>query len=189
MLLSFNVSLSFSQSKAKTIKKGAMYSCCIESPKQVAISGIPAWVFSTLGVGFLDSPQGVMSGQNCAYAINTYTGGLGEPIIADPSESIEISYKVKNGLVYLWDPSISKNEPKDESGYILILRIENDETLTPIKTSSEAMLNIGSFVYMGNYFSTKNMSDEALAQLEINGLTKLLSLRNQKPKIELIQPK
>ena len=185
MLLSFNVSLSFSQSNGGTIKKGSIYSCNIESPKQVAISGIPSWVFSTLFIAFQDSHQGGMGGQTCAYAINTYTGGLGEPIMADASESVLISYKVKNGLVYIWDPSVSKNEPKDESGSIVILRIENDETLTPVKTSLEAMLNIGAFVYMGNL----SMSEEKMAQMEINGLTKLLSLRNQNPKIELIQPK
>ena len=105
--------------------------------------------------------------------------------MADASEAVMFSYKVKNGLVYLWDPSISSNEPKDESGFFIILRIENDETLTPIKTSLEGLLNISKFVYMGN----TSMSDEAASQVEKIGLTKLISLRNQELKIELTSPK
>ena len=114
MLLSFNVSLSFSQSKAGTIKKGSLYYCNLKNPEQVAVSGIPSWVFYTMFLGFQDNTQGGLGSQTSAYTINTYTGGLGEPIMADASEAVMFSYKVKNGLVYLWDPSISSNEPKDE---------------------------------------------------------------------------
>lgn len=185
MLLSFETSLLFSQSKGKTIKKGSIYICNMEKPKQVAVYGTPAWVLNTLFFLFEDGQNGGMGGQACVYAIDTYTGGIGNAIANNTTESVPFLYKVRNGHVYIWESKAQ--EPKDESGYLLILTIEDNDYLLPIKTSQQNMLNLSKFVYMGNYKEIKSMSDMAADMVEKNALTKLLSVRNQETNIELVE--
>lgn len=170
MLLSFNASLLFSQSKGKTIKKGATYIGNVKSPRQIAAYGTPAWLFSTMSVIFIDG-QSVISTNKCAYSINLYTGGLDNVIFSQNTESISTSYFVKNGNVYIWDPSEGK--PTDETGYLLIFKINNDESLTLTKTSLEG-LNLGKFVYMSDYYKMSKMGSTDLQQIEVVALTKLL---------------
>ncbi len=185
MFLSLETSLLYSQSKGKTIKKESMYVCNIDSPKQVAVSGKPAWVLNTMFFLFEDGKKGGMGGQSCVYAINTYNGGLGEAIATNVTEAVPFSYREKNGLVYVWD--LDDTEPEDDSGYFLILSIEDDEYLTPIKTSQQNMLKLSKLVYVGNYKEIKAMSDREVEEVEKYALTKLLFLRDQATSIELME--
>jgi protein TonB len=186
VLLLFNASLLFSQSKGKNIKKGSVYICNFERPKQVAVYGTPAWVFSTMFFIFDDVKTGGMGVQVCIYTINTSTGGLGDAINAEATETVPFSYRVRDGLVYIWE---SNDEPKDESGYVLILTMEENEYLTPIKTTEKDMVKLSKFVYLGDFNKIKAMSDVESDRVERNALTKLLSLRDQKTNIELVKKK
>lgn len=185
MLLSLVTSLLYSQNKGKTIKKESMYVCNIDSPKQVAVYGTPAWVFQTMFFLFEDGKKGGMGGQACVYSINTNTGGLGDAIATNATEAVPFSYRERNGLVYVWESD--DTEPKDESGYALILKIEDDYELMPIKTSQQELLKLGKFVYMGNFNEIKAMSDMAAENVEKRVLTKLLMLSDQKTNIELME--
>ena len=181
VLLSFNASLLFSQSKGKTIKKGSVYICNIERPKQVAVYGTPAWVFSTMFFIFDEVKTGGMGVQVCIYTINTSTGGLGDAINAEATETVPFSYRVRDGLVYIWE---SNDEPKDESGYAIILIMEGDEYLTPLKTTEKDMVKLSKFVYMGDFKKIKAMSEVEADIVERSALSKLLSLRDQESYIE-----
>ena len=184
LFLSFNVALSYaetsfdrtkmrpelSQSKVKTIKKGSVFVGNMESPRQIAVYGTPAWLFKTVSICFLD---GKMCGMTCsvsAYSIDMYTGGLGKVLYSDTSEATQGSYCVKDGRVYVWDSGVA--EPKDESGYSLVFSIE-EECLTLIKTQIET-INSKKLVYMADFYKMKKMSDEQLYQIEVVAYTKLL---------------
>ena len=170
VVLSSTASQAFSQSKAKTIKKGAVYIGNVSSPQQIAAYGTPAWLFSTMSVCFIEG-QCALSFNKCIYSINMYTGGLGNAIYSDNTEAMPTSYLVKDGNVYIWDPA--EGEPKDEAGYLLIFKIDDDESLTLTKTSKEG-LDLGKFVYMSDYYNMKKMGNAELQQVEIVALNKLL---------------
>ena len=169
VVLSFNASLSFSQSKGNTIKNGSIYIGNVIEPKQVAAYGTPAWVFSTMSISFIDD-IGALTFNSCVYSINMYTGGLGNAMHSQTSEATQVAYHVKNGNVYVWDPT--DGEPKDESDYLLVFKID-DGYLTLIKTQ-EKSLKLGKYVYMSDYNKMKKMSEAELVQVEKEALGKLL---------------
>ena len=169
VLLSFNASLSFSQSKGKTIKNGSIYIGNAIEPKQVAAYGTPAWVFSTVSISFIDGLCALTT-NSCVYSINMYTGGLGNAMHSQASEAISVSYLVKNGNVYVWDSE--EAEPQDESGYSFVFKIE-DGYLMLIK-AQEKSLKLGKYVYMSDYNKMKKMSNAELIQVEKEALGKLL---------------
>ena len=170
VVLSFTTSQSFSQSKAKTIKPGSFYIGNVVRPQQIAAYGTPAWMFSTMSICFVED-QCVVSFNKCAYSIDLYTGGLGDAIYSDNSEAILTARLVKDGNVYIWDPSEGK--PKDEEGYLLIFKINDDESLTLTKTSIDG-LGLSKYVYMSDYYKMEKMSDAELQQVEVVALNKLL---------------
>ena len=169
-VLLFTASQAFSQSKAKTIKEGSIYIGNVVSPEQIAVYGTPAWLFSTMSVCFIEG-QCALTFNKCAYSINMYTGGLGNAIYSDNTEAMLAACLVKDGNIYIWDSAEGK--PKDESGYVLIFKINNDGSLTLTKSSIDG-LNSGKFVYMSDYYQMKKMGDAELQQVEVVALTKLL---------------
>ena len=170
VVLSFTASQAFSQSKAKTIKQGSVYIGNVDSPQQIAAYGTPAWLFSTMSVSFIEG-QCALSFNRCAYSINTYTGGLGNAMYSDNTEARLTACLVKDGKVYLWDPA--EGQPKDETGYLMIFKINDDESLTLTKTSIDG-LDLVKFVYMADYYKMKKMGNAELQQVEAAALTKLL---------------
>ena len=170
MLLSFNASMSYAQGKGGTIKKGALYIGNMENPRQVAVNGTPAWIFSTLSIGFVDD-IGKMITMQSVYSINTYTGGLGNALYSD-KESSQFSYCVKNGNIYFWD--WGEKEPQTESDYPLVLKIE-DDYLTLLKTQIDG-LKLSKLVYMGDCYKMEKMSEAELDQVEKIAFTSLLYL-------------
>lgn len=175
ILFSFNVSMSFSQSKEKTIKKGSVFICNVDGPKQGAYAGRPIWVFGTLNYIFEDGGKVFKNFEACMYTINTRNGGLGDAIVAKASETSQDTYQVKDGNVYIWGSADA--EQIADSAY-LILAIEDEEHLTPIKTTEDAFVS-SHFVYLGNMKEIKKMSDAAKDQVERDALSIVLSLRNQ----------
>jgi hypothetical protein len=174
MLMSFNVSMSFAQSKGGTIKKGACYIGNMENPEQIAAYGIPAWLFKTMSFCF-NGDIGLMIVQKCVYSINTYNGSLGEALASETfNEPAPFSYIVKNGNIYIWDQG--EKEPKVESDYTIIFKIENDG-LTLIQNQIPG-LNLSKLVYMADYNKMKKMNEEELVQVEKEALNKLKLLRN-----------
>lgn len=169
VLLSFNASLSFSQSKGKTIKKGAYYIGNVERPRQVAAYGTPAWLFNTVIIAF-DGDICGMAFPKTFYSINMYTGGVGEFIYQQSSESFHATYCVKNECIYLWD--LEMEEPKVESDYSLILKIE-DGYLMVIESQIQWLDKV-KLIYMGNHHEEKKLSDEQQQQIEIDVFNKLL---------------
>ncbi len=183
LFLSFNTTLSYAemvsdgnkmlpnqfQSKGKTIKKGDTYIGNMEQPRQVAAYGTPAWLFKTIMICF-DGDIFGMTLTKSVYSINMYTGGVGEALRSESTESFHASYRVKDGRVYVWD--LNEGEPKDESDYVLILSIE-DGYLTLVKTKTESF-KPGNLIYMGNHNEIKKMSETKQQQVEIEALNKLL---------------
>lgn len=169
LLLSINSFSSLAQAKGSNIKKGSVYIGYVTSPQQIAAYGTPAWLFSTMSVIFIEK-QCIISFNKCAYSINMYTGGLGEAMYSQNTDATSTDYLVKDGKIYIWDSSEGK--PKDESGYLLIFKI-NADSLSLIKTSIEG-LSLGKYVYMSNYYTMNKMKDVELQQIEVIALTKLL---------------
>ena len=167
-VLLFTASQAFPQSK--TIKQGSLYIGNVNSPRQIAAYGTPAWLFSTMSVCFIEG-KCALSFNKCAYSINMYTGGLGNAMYSDNSEAMFTACLEKNGNIYIWDPAGEK--PKEESGYLLIFKINNDESLTLTKTSIDG-LDLGKFVYMSDYYKMEKMGTVELQQVEVVALTKLL---------------
>lgn len=173
VFLAFNASLAFSQSKVKTVKIGSIYIGNLEKPRQIAAYGTPAWLFKTVFISFNDNKTGGLLVGACVYSINTYTGGLGYAMTSDNSKSISFSYKVKDGKVYIWNPD--EGEPKNESGYSLVFKIEND-CLVLVKSKTEDLKP--SMLYnAGNYNNMQKMSPSEYQQFEINIYSKLLRNR------------
>ena len=170
VVMLFTASQVFSQSNVKTIKQGAVYIGNVNRPQQVAAYGTPAWLFSTMSVCFIEG-QCALSFNNCAYSINTYTGGLGSAMYSDNSEAMFTACLEKDGNIYIWDSSEGK--PEEESGYLMIFKINNDESLTLTRTSLDG-LNLGKYVYMSDYNKMKKMGNAELQQVEVVALTKLL---------------
>ena len=170
VVLSFTASQAFSQSKAKTIKQGSVYIGNVDSPQQIAAYGTPAWMFATMSVCFIEG-QCALSFSKSAYSINMYTGGLGNAIYSDNTEAMLTACLVKDGKVYLWDPA--EGQPKNDAGYLMIFKINDDESLTLTKTSIDG-LDLVKFVYMADYYKMKKMGNAELQQVEAAALTKLL---------------
>lgn len=169
-VLSFTASQAFPQSNVKTIKQGSIFIGNVDSPQQIAAYGTPAWLFSTMSVCFIED-QCALSFNKCAYSINMYTGGLGNAMYSDNTEAMLTACLEKDGNIYIWDPDGEK--PKEESGYLMIFKINNDESLTLTKTSIDG-LNLGKYVYMSDYNKMKKMGNAELQQVEVVALTKLL---------------
>ena len=129
-VLLFTASQAFSQSKAKTIKEGSIYIGNVVSPEQIAAYGTPAWLFSTMSVCFIEGKCAV-SFNKCAHSINMYTGGLGNAMYSDNTEAMLTACLVKDGKVYIWDSAEGK--PNNEAGYLMIFKINDDESLTLTK--------------------------------------------------------
>ncbi len=170
VVLSLTASQAFSQGKAKTIKQGSVYIGNVTRPQQIAAYGTPAWLFSTMSVSFIEG-RCALSFNRCAYSINLYTGGLGNAMYSDNTEARLMACLVKDGKVYLWDPA--EGQPKNEAGYLMIFKINDDESLTLTKASIDG-LDLGRFVYMSDYNKMKKMGDAELQQVEVTALTKLL---------------
>lgn len=183
VLLLFNASLLFSQSNENNIKKGSVFTCNVAGPKQGAYCGTPVWVFANFNFIFEDGGKVFNCFETCMYTINTRNGGLGEAIVVKASDTKQDTYQVKDGNIYIWGST--DTEQIADSAY-LILAIEDEEHLTPIKTTEDAF-NSSHFVYLGNMKELDKMSDEAKDQVERKALNLLLSLRNQETYLERME--
>lgn len=175
--------MSFSQSKEKTIKNGSVFICNVDGPKQGAYAGRPVWVFLNLNFFFEDGGKVSKNLEACMYTIDTRNGGLGDAIVANASETSQDTYQVKDGNVYVFGST--DTEQIADSAY-LILAIEDEEHLTPIKTTEDAFVS-SHFVYLGNMKEIKKMSDATKEQVERDALSLLLSLRNQETYIKRVE--
>lgn len=173
MLLSFEASLSFSQNKGNGIKKGSVYMGNITRPEQGA-SGIPAWRFDPLLLAFKENNHVNVISSLILVAIDPYTGGLGEIVHSRVSDPEICSYKVENGLVYIWSEG---QTPKDESDYLIVLSTKENMVLDPIKSKSSSLQKMSELFYLCD---ASKLDEEVM----YSAFPKLLSLKDKKSSLE-----